>query len=47
MAQKWRIRITMVLGLILAIIQLYGGLWPIATQTLRAIHVWYGTVSVP
>lgn len=42
MAQKWRIRITMVLGLILAIIQLYGGLWPIATQTLRAIHVALG-----
>jgi len=42
MAQKWRVRITMVLGLVLAVIQLYGGLWPIATQTLRAVHVALG-----
>ena len=42
MAQKWRIRITIVLGFILAVVQLYGGLWPIATQTLRAIHVALG-----
>ncbi|SFP29005.1 TRAP transporter, 4TM/12TM fusion protein [Oscillibacter sp. PC13] len=42
MAQKWRIKIAAVLGLILAVVQLYGGLWPIATQTLRAIHVALG-----
>lgn len=42
MAQKLRIKIAAVLGLILAIVQLYGGLWPIASQTLRAIHVALG-----
>lgn len=42
MAQKWRIKIAAVLGLILAVVQLYGGLWPIATQTLRATHVALG-----
>lgn len=42
MVPKWRIKITMVLGLVLAAIQIYGGLRPIATQTLRAIHVALG-----
>ncbi|WP_298030445.1 TRAP transporter permease [uncultured Dysosmobacter sp.] len=42
MAPKWRTKITIVLGLILAVIQIYGGLRPIATQTLRAVHVALG-----
>ena len=42
MSKKCRIGIITALGFCLALFQLYGGIQPIATQTLRAVHVALG-----
>ncbi len=39
MVKKWRGYIIAALGFFLAVFQLWGGIYPIATQTLRAVHV--------
>lgn len=42
MTKRFRTYVIMALGFCLAVFQLYGGIRPIATQTLRAVHVALG-----